>query len=203
MLNKDIYPPEVKEECLKGLLSNVQKLDQVIIDLNNILRLKKDFSENKETINLDQLVAGIKSSIQHLLQTELVQIHTDFSAFPDIVTLKSYLHSIFYNLISNSIKYRRPDLLPLIQIKSELIGNKIVINFKDNGLGIDLTKKKDEVFGLYKRFHLHVEGKGIGLFMVKTQVEALGGKIYISSEKNIGTEFKIQFNYNLLGNNQD
>lgn len=73
------------------------------------------------------------------------------------------------------------------------ISNKILIKFKDNGLGIDLEKESGSVFGLYKRFHFHKEGKGIGLFMVKTQVESLGGKITIMSKINEGTEFNIEF----------
>ena len=58
---------------------------------------------------------------------------------------------------------------------------------------MDLEKQSDQVFGLYKRFHTHVEGKGLGLFMVKAQVEKLGGKISVKSEVNKGAEFKIEF----------
>ncbi|MBK9016545.1 MAG: hypothetical protein IPM82_22095 [Saprospiraceae bacterium] len=108
--------------------------------------------------------------------------------------LKSYLNSIFYNLISNSIKYRQPDLAPVIEIKARLVQNKLTLTFKDNGLGIDLDKKSEQVFGLYKRFHPETaEGKGMGLFMVKTQVETLGGKINVASEVHKGTEFNIEF----------
>jgi sensor histidine kinase regulating citrate/malate metabolism len=81
----------------------------------------------------------------------------------------------------------------VIEIKSKKCDGKLIITFKDNGMGIDLLKKADEVFGLYKRFHFHVEGKGVGLFMVKTQVETLGGKISVASEINAGTEFTIVF----------
>jgi signal transduction histidine kinase len=82
----------------------------------------------------------------------------------------------------------------MIEIKSQVINNKIILLFKDNGLGIDLEKQNDNVFGLYKRFHIHyAEGKGMGLYMVKTQVEAIGGLIRIKSEVNKGTEFRIEF----------
>jgi signal transduction histidine kinase len=109
------------------------------------------------------------------------------------MSLKSYVYSIFYNLISNSIKYKKPDICPVIEIKSVRREDKIELLFKDNGRGIDLKKSGQHVFGLYKRFHWDVEGKGVGLFTVKTQVEALGGKISIKSEVNKGTEFKILF----------
>ena len=102
-------------------------------------------------------------------------------------------YSIFYNLISNSVKYRRPKIGTIIEIKSHLVNNQIELTFSDNGMGIDLSRNGDQVFGLYKRFHTHIEGKGMGLFMVKTQVENLGGAISINSKPNEGTIFKIVF----------
>ena len=81
----------------------------------------------------------------------------------------------------------------MIEIKSHLAKDKLVLIFTDNGMGIDLKKRGEQVFGLYKRFHTNIEGKGMGLFMVKTLVETLGGKISIKSEVNKGTEFKIEF----------
>jgi signal transduction histidine kinase len=92
------------------------------------------------------------------------------------------------------VKYRQPDLEPIIEIKSRKLNNKIELLFRDNCMGIDLQKNGDQVFGLYKRFHNNeIQGKGLGLFMVKTQVEAIGGKISVNSEVNKGTEFKIEF----------
>jgi signal transduction histidine kinase len=82
----------------------------------------------------------------------------------------------------------------LIEIESKQCAGKLIIIFKDNGSGIDLAKDGNQVFGLYKRFHENKEGKGMGLFMVKTQVETLGGKIEINSAINKGTEFTIEFN---------
>src|SRR6202012_3885495 len=100
---------------------------------------------------------------------------------------------IFYNLILNSVKYRRLDIPCIIEIKSRLEGNGLELFFADNGTGIDLQKKGGEVFGLYKKFHESGEGKGVGLYMVKTQVEALGGRIGIQSSKNKGTKFNLEF----------
>jgi signal transduction histidine kinase len=111
-----------------------------------------------------------------------------------MMTIKSYLYSIFYNLISNSLKYRQHDIPSVIEIKSKVENNKVILLFKDNGMGIDLKKENNAVFGLYKRFHTkYAEGKGIGLFMVKTQIEAIGGSIGIKSEVNKGSEFWIEF----------
>jgi PAS domain S-box-containing protein len=186
--------PEEREEMNHGLRTSVNQLDTVIKDLNNILQMKhREISEKKEKVQFSKLLDDIKLSIATLIEDEKVVFSTDFNEVDKIMTIKSYMHSIFYNLISNSIKYKQHDSSPVIEIKSKISGNKMELIFKDNGLGIDVDKKGDQIFGLYKRFHTHTEGKGMGLYMVKTQVETLGGKISIKSKINQGTEFRIVF----------
>jgi PAS domain S-box-containing protein len=193
ILGDESLSKEESASVVKGLLSTVNKLDTVILDLNNILQLKRNASETKERVVFSELVNGIEESIRSLVLRENVAIVAQFDEVPEMISLKSYLYSIFYNLISNSIKYRRPDICPVIEIKSIRREDKIELIFKDNGRGIDLKKSGHHIFGLYKRFHWDVEGKGVGLFTVKTQVEALGGKISIESEVDKGTAFKILF----------
>jgi PAS domain S-box-containing protein len=175
------------------LFTAVEKLDDTVKDLNKILQIRSEITESRESVDLPELVLFIKSSIQNLIQKENAQILTDFSFIDKLTTIKSYVHSIFYNLISNAIKYKHPHKAPVIQIKSYSYNNKTLISFKDNGTGIDLKQHGDKVFGLYKRFHENIEGKGLGLFMVKTQVEVLGGSISVKSELGTGTEFIIEF----------
>ena len=139
------------------------------------------------------MVSDIKLSIGNIIKMENVMILADFHEANEIIAIKSYVYSIFYNLISNSIKYRRKDVQPVIIITSKMHERELELVFKDNGLGIDLDKRGDQVFGLYKRFHTFVEGKGMGLYLVKTQVETLGGVIGVKSEVNKGTEFIISF----------
>ena len=185
---------DLKKQIAEGLSTSVTKLDEVIRDLNDILKVRQKVDESKQVINLTQFASDIHLSIEKMIENENAVIIWDFSEGEEIVTIKSYLHSIFYNLISNSLKYRQPGIPPAIKIKSQKLNNKMILFFKDNGLGIDLNTLSDQVFGLYKRFHTGSgEGKGIGLYMVKTQVESMGGKISISSEVNVGTEFKIEF----------
>ena len=183
---------EEERELITNLSFSTKKLDEVIMDLNYILQIKHKESKKKEIILFSELLQDIKLSIDNVIREEKVFIESDFNAIDELYTVKSYLYSIFFNLISNSIKYRRPEVSPLIAISSNRVNNKLQLVFKDNGLGIDLDKRGDQIFGLYKRFHNHVEGKGMGLYMVKTQVEALGGNVTINSEVNKGTEFKIE-----------
>jgi signal transduction histidine kinase len=101
------------------------------------------------------------------------------------------MQSIFFNLIQNSIKYKHPLRKPVIHITSNSDESYITITFSDNGIGIDLQKFKEKVFGLYKRFHTHIDGRGMGLFLVKNQVEAMKGTISIDSIVDTGTVFTV------------
>gem|GEM_PF-3206717 len=193
MLADEDVDNDMKKEIIAGLNASSEKLDSVITDLNHVLQLRNGLVENKIPVYFADVVNDIFTSISSLIERECAQIKFDFSEADKITTVKSYLYSIFYNLITNSIKYRQPTLNPVIKIRSYKCENKIVITFCDNGMGINLSTKREQIFGLYKRFHTHIEGKGLGLFMTKTQVEALGGRIGITSEVNKGTTFKIEF----------
>lgn len=185
-----------KQIAMASLPLSAQKLDEIIRDLNYILQVKHDIDEKLTPIKLSDLVADVRVSIASLLNSEHVTIDADFTAIDELQSLRSYLYSIFFNLITNSIKYKRPGAHPHICIRSVLADNKVIITFQDNGMGINLNLYNSKVFGLYKRFHTHTDGKGMGLYMVKTQVEKLGGKISIDSEVNIGTTFTITLSRN-------
>ena len=192
-LSDTSHSTDTKEILTNALSSDAKRLEDVIMDLNTILQTKREITQLKEEVNLSILVDNIKLSIKDFIDQHNVVIKTDFSAINQICTLKSYIQSIFYNLITNSIKYRQPHKKSVLKISTHVDQNTITIVFKDNGRGIDIVKKGDQVFGLYKRFHADIEGKGMGLYMVKTQVETLGGTIGISSEVNTGTKFTIKF----------
>ncbi|HEY2721804.1 MAG TPA: PAS domain S-box protein, partial [Chitinophagaceae bacterium] len=180
----------VKMKFIQGLFSASNRLDTVIKDLTHILQVSREISENKQTVCLSDMVHDVRASISNMVEKEKAEIHYEFTT-DEINTIKTYLYSIFYNLISNSIKFRRPSVNPVIEIKGYKKGDFFQISFRDNGLGIDIHNKPDEIFGFYKRFHDHIEGKGLGLFMTKTQVESMGGSITVNSKLNEGTEFVI------------
>lgn len=193
ILQDETLTPHEQKELLQGLSASVLGLDTIIKDINTILQSKREVHKKKEVIIFSKLVEDILVSIGNLIDKNLTHIITDFSDVDKIFSLKVYIYSIFYNLISNSIKYSKPNEQQLIEITSKKENGKIILIFKDNGLGIDMKTKGDKIFGLYNRFHSHVEGKGMGLFMVKTQIESLGGKVSIESELNKGTKFTIVF----------
>jgi len=182
-----------KDKVQSYLFQAVEKLDEIVRDLNHTVNTKQQIREVKEEIMFSEIVENVKSSVQSYLQNEEVNICTDFSAVNEICSVKSYFYNIFYNLISNSLKYAHPGRQARIFIKSEKCDGKVILRFCDNGIGIDTEQHKDKLFGLYQRFNQHKEGKGMGLFMVKTQVEALGGKVQLQSEVDRGAEFMLEF----------
>jgi len=180
-------------EIISSISKSANKLDEVISDLNRVLQVNQDINENIESILLPQLIDDIKFSIRHLIEKENVSVWCDFEQADELHSIKSFIYSIFYNLILNSIKYRTPGKQPVINICTRIQNGKIRINYKDNGRGIDTSRYADQLFGLYKRFDTSVEGKGMGLFMVKMQVESLGGTVALHSELNQGAEFVLEF----------
>jgi PAS domain S-box-containing protein len=180
------------KNLVKGLSASVKQLDNIIIDLNEILKVRNPGSETKENVCFSSLIEDIQSSINYIVDKENAVIKYDFSEADHAFTLKTYMYSIFYNLIVNSIKYKQPSISPLIEIKGYKCDKKVHLLFKDNGKGIDMQKNGSDIFMLYKRFDTTVEGKGIGLYMVKTAVETLGGTITLNSQVNQGTEFSIE-----------
>lgn len=181
-----------RKKTMKALAASVSNLDEVIIDLNQILQVNTGVNDKVETVLLPELVVEIKDSINSILNDNQATIIYNFEEVDTLLASKSYLHSIFQNLIVNGIKYRKTNINPVINVSSHFSDNSILLKFKDNGKGIDLNKHGYHIFGLYKRFDSSVDGKGIGLFMVKMQVERLGGSISVTSKLGLGTEFTIK-----------
>ncbi len=198
LVRSDLLQHDEKEGIFNQIHSSVLKLDEVVKDINHILHIKRNLSEKKEIVVLQKLFEDVTEAQKLTINQAGVQITADFSEVPAILALKSYIYSIFFNLLGNSIKYRRAGVTPQVHVSAKVDFNKIIIRFEDNGMGIDLKTHGKNIFGLYKRFHQDKDGKGMGLFMVKTQVEAQGGKIEVMSEAGEGTCFIITFSKEIL-----
>jgi PAS domain S-box-containing protein len=183
--------PEEVAEVVAHITKSANHLDTVIKDLNNVLAV----SDQKSVMTSVDLNAEF-DMVQFLLKNEIEQskasIECDFSAYPFAYSIKSFIHNILYNLLSNAVKYSKQDKVPRISIRSyKHESGFLCIEFSDDGIGVDLEKFKDKIFGFYKRFHSHVEGKGLGLHLIKKQVDALGGRIEVESVVNQGTTFRV------------
>jgi len=166
------------------------QLKETIGHLIEILIIK-DKSLEIADIKLEEIINKTTKTLKDEINKINAQIILKLSD-PYTKSNKTYLESIFLNLFSNALKYRSLERPLEITITSESISNeRTQIRFSDNGIGIDMKRHKERVFGLYQRFHESIEGKGIGLFLIKSQITALGGTIYIESEVGKGTSFII------------
>jgi signal transduction histidine kinase len=190
-LLKESNDPIEKEEILDNIDISTERLENVIVDLNEILKVKKNVSELNEYINFKDVLQQASETLNKQIETSKIQITSNFTNCESTESIRVYFNSIFYNLISNSIKYAKNNIVPELHVWSKIDQDHIYLHFKDNGLGIDLVKFGTQLFGLYKRFNNTSEGNGIGLYMVKTQLESMGGHIFAKSQPNEGTEFII------------
>jgi signal transduction histidine kinase len=180
---------DANKEILQYIVSCTSELDRVIKDLNQILEIKKGQEKPMEKVNLSILWASLCQEFKD--KTKEAKIESNFEEINEIITIAPYLESVLHNLFSNAIKYKANNRPLEISIQTKKLNHKVAILFKDNGIGINMKKYKQKIFGLYQRFHNHVEGKGIGLYLVKTQIDVMGGKINIESEEGEGTKFLI------------
>jgi PAS domain S-box-containing protein len=190
LLEMEKDDPETVEQCTKGLKIAIHRLDEVIRDLSKILSITDGSVEiTKENIDLAEILNNVKTDLRETIKHSGANIQMPVKSLP-VFSHKAYLYSVFYNLVNNAIKYRSAEP-PEIKISVVEEPESIIIQVEDNGIGIDLIKNKDDIFKPYKRFNVSVEGKGLGLFLVKSHVEALNGKVEIASEPGNGTTFKI------------
>lgn len=182
--------PNPNSEILNRIKEASLDMDNVISDINKILEIKNFSKQDHKEIDLEELILKIEKRLEDKVHESNVKI-SKLLKVKTIHSIDTYIESILYNLIYNGIKYKREDIKPTVEIQSYMERRRKVIKVIDNGVGIDLDKYGPKIFGLYQRFHDHVNGKGIGLYLVKTQVEALNGKITISSKVNKGTVFKL------------
>jgi signal transduction histidine kinase len=180
-------------DIAKLMTRSTQDLDQIIKDLTDILGVQKMNSQLMDDILLDNLVNKITLSLEQEISDSRANVTADFTKAERVKGIPGYVESIFYNLISNAIKYRHPGRNLSVSIESYKKDDNIVVVVTDNGLGIDLESHRENLFSLYKRFHFHVEGRGMGLYLVKTQITALGGKVDVKSKPGEGTVFTLWF----------
>ncbi|MFQ3576185.1 MAG: HAMP domain-containing sensor histidine kinase, partial [Cytophagales bacterium] len=181
----------VNGQIFEKIRVSILKLNETLNDLIQVVSAQKSLNNEIEKINFDKFVKEVLFSIENQVKDSNAIIYTDWKV-KEINYLRAHLNSIFINMITNAIKYRHPTRNPEIHIKTYLKDKYICIEFSDNGLGIDFKhNNKNNLFGLHKRFHTNIEGKGIGLFLIKTLVESLDGTVDAESELDKGTTFFI------------
>lgn len=181
------------KEILNGFNKSTHLLNETINDLVKVIVIKDNPSIQKEDVLLKDIFENVFSQLDFLISLHKPIIKIDFEKVPFLNINKAYLESIILNLLTNAIKYKSESRKLKITITANKVDDSTILIFKDNGIGIDLERNRDKVFGLYQRFHNLPDSKGLGLYLVKSQVETMGGTISLESEVNKGTTFTITF----------
>ena len=184
---------EEQKQLIAKLHPVVDNLHTTFNELVESIQIKQDLEIKSENINLKECLQREIDSLAVEINKCGAEIELNFDAAPVIYYPSKYLTSIFHNLLSNTLKYQSPQRKPVIKIKTQKSGDSIILSVSDNGLGIDLLKHKDSIFKIGKVFHRHPNAKGFGLFMTKTQVEAMDGSIWVESIPDEGSTFYIEF----------
>ncbi len=189
----DTSEEEEKEELFSFTKTAAKNLLDTIANLSKMANVNEDISAQLEQISLLELVKKAIENVYGLASNAEVEIRTDISENLFIKAVPAFADSIVLNLLTNAIKYHSSERNPFVELTIEDEKDFVVLIVKDNGLGIDLAKHGDKLFGMYQTFHQHKDARGIGLFLTKTQVESMGGMIEVESEVNVGTTFKVFF----------
>ena len=184
------------KEIINGFSKSTHLLNETINDLVKVIIIKDNPSIQKEKLLIKDVFENVFNQLSFLISANKPILKIDLEVETIFDINKSYLESIFLNLLTNAINYREPSRQLRITIATKVEDNNLFMTFKDNGIGIDLEKNNDKIFGLYQRFHNYPESKGLGLYLVKSQVESMGGTISVDSNVGKGTTFTIVFKYN-------
>jgi PAS domain S-box-containing protein len=190
-LYDDSETPEEKEEMVGHLKGISSALAESIKNLNEVVSIQTNINKQREKINLNKYIAKTIEILSGDINLKNGQIINNVPNDIEVDFNPAYMESVLLNFLSNGIKYKHPERNPVVTIDALHEDGKLILQIADNGLGIDLNKYGDKLFGMYKTFHGNSDAKGIGLFITKNQVEAMGGKIEVESEVNKGTTFKI------------
>jgi PAS domain S-box-containing protein len=181
-----------QNRILSMMAHSINRLKSTIADLTQIAKAQKEDIE-KEIVSVSQIIEEVTRDLDKLMQDNEVILHKKIAVDKLSIAPKN-LRSIIYNLLSNAIKYRSHERAPEITFETKIQDKYILIQVEDNGIGI-AEKNLPKVFTMFKRFHTHVEGTGIGLYIVKRIVENGGGKIEVESKLSMGTTFKVYLPY--------
>lgn len=186
---------EEEKNKIMGMLTNASNnLMETLENLNEVVAINTNAGLEKKKIGLSETINTVEQNLTAFVKTNNATIVNDVS--PDVVVnvVPAYIESILMNFITNGIKYRDPNRPPIVRLTSSKSKGHTILSIEDNGLGIDLKKYGDKLFGMYKTFHSHRDSRGIGLYITKNQIEAMNGRVMVCSEVGKGTTFNIYFN---------
>lgn len=184
---------EERNEMISLLRKVVVNLNDTLYNLNNIVNIHTTINMVREPLNLLEYVNNAIQTQEAQIVNKQAEIINDVPADVFVYFNKAYLESVLLNLISNALRYSHALRRPVIKITCVPNGSGYMFSISDNGVGIDLSKNGEKLFGLNQTFHGNSDARGFGLFITKNQIEAMGDKIEVESTLGEGTTFKIMF----------
>ncbi|HLO71601.1 MAG TPA: PAS domain-containing sensor histidine kinase, partial [Flavipsychrobacter sp.] len=182
---------KAEDELLKNLLQSANNLRDTIVHLNEVVVMNNSVDENLKPIHLRSVVDAAIQNVRAIAQDKNVRIENNVDAALYVEGVDAYMDSIVLNFLTNGIKYKSAERDAYVRVQAVVKDGYAELEFADNGIGMDLKRIKHKLFGMYKTFHGNSDARGIGLFITKNQVEAMGGRIDVESEENKGTSFKV------------
>jgi len=184
--------PEIKAATFDYLKKVSNDLTKNLHELIQILQihLEKDIPVSECSFN--EVIKSVCFQLKETIEQKNAVINIDLQ-IQTILYPRIFLQSILYNLLSNSLKYTKTNIAPVVDIAVFFDGENINLTVKDNGLGIDMNKFGHLLFKFQKSFHSGFESKGIGLYLIKNQIEDQGGNISAISDLINGTIFTVRF----------
>lgn len=183
-----------REKYYSMFKSESNNMLSTLNELNEALKIHNSDEVERQQVSFDDVLEEVLKSISTLIKQNGATIEADFSALDKIYYPRIYLSSILMNMISNAIKYKHPDGTPHISLRTTVVDGLEILECSDNGSGLDLKKYGNKIFRLHKKFHGNDDARGVGLFITKNQVEAMGGTIEVESELGVGSKFTVKFN---------
>ncbi len=193
VLKRKIQAEGEVEKMLHMMNNSVQRFKGTLRELTEISKVQKAHDGETEEVDLSGLWEDVTGVLQHEIDRYQARICLDLEE-THISFSRKNLRSILYNLLSNALKYSSPQRIPLIRVSTKRAGDYTVLSFADNGMGFS-SSKKNKVFGMFNRLHTHVEGSGVGLYIVKRMVENAEGRIEVESVPEQGATFKVYFKH--------
>lgn len=190
-LRNDDYNKEAVQNVIGMIYKSVERFRKTILDLTEITKMQKEVPEDTTLVDMLEVIEDVKQDFNYQLADAkvILEIAVDNG---QIIFSRKKLRSIVYNLISNAIKYRSPNRQPHIKVTCTALSDYILLMVEDNGLGFN-DKSAEKIFSMFKRLHTHVEGTGIGLYIVKKMIDDGGGKIEVESKIDKGSTFRVYF----------
>ncbi len=192
----ELPPATVHTEPVQPLLhlmqDSINRFRRTIEQLTDVSKLQKEHGIPTQFVDLKSVIRDVRLDLEPLIQASGALVEVDVSAVPTVLFSEKNLRSVVFNLLSNALKYRDPARVPHIRVRAQTEPGFAVLEVADNGLGLDPASEQ-KLFGMFQRFHDHVEGSGIGLYMVKKMMENAGGRIEVRSEVGVGSTFCVYF----------